>query len=109
MRENATFRSKLVIVGFFALIAFTFCSATANTGPAVTYLFDFTDFKNGSIEEWLEGKGFIFKLDAEDRRKLDLGVAARGLVLEAKTKARASWLPSGSTSKITGKSESPGA
>ena len=87
MRENATFRPKLGIVGFFALIAFTFCSATANTDPAVTYLFDFTDFKNGSIEEWLEGKGFIFKLDAEDRQKIDLGVAARGLVLEAKTKA----------------------
>lgn len=49
-----------------------------------TFLIDFSDYEEGSIEKWLEKKGFELKEAAEDRKKLDLDVDEGALFLEAK-------------------------
>ncbi len=52
------------------------------------YLIDFSDYEAGSIDEWLENKGFKFEQAARDRKKLDLDVDEGALILEAKTRLR---------------------
>ncbi|MDJ0946358.1 MAG: hypothetical protein QNJ30_23140 [Kiloniellales bacterium] len=47
----------------------------------------FTDYEDGSIEDWLESKGFQFEQDARKRNYVDLDVDDRGLVIEAKRRA----------------------
>ena len=46
-----------------------------------------TDYEEGSIDNWLLGKGFRFEQDARKRKRIDLDVGDKGLVLEAKRKA----------------------
>ena len=53
-----------------------------------SYLIDFSDYEEGSIEDWLQSKGFKFEQAARDRKKLDLDVDEGGLILEAKTRLR---------------------
>jgi len=55
-----------------------------DTSPKSTFLIDFSDYEEGSIEEWLEKKGFELKEAAKDRTKLDLDVDEGALFLEAK-------------------------
>ena len=52
------------------------------------YLIDFSDYEEGSIDEWLKNKGFEFEQAARDRKKLDLDVDEGGLILEARTRLR---------------------
>jgi hypothetical protein len=52
----------------------------------VNFLNDFSDYKEGSVEKWMTGKGFQCERDARNRRKLDLDVSEDALVLEAKTR-----------------------
>ena len=52
------------------------------------YLIDFSDYQEGSIEEWLTKKGFKFEQAARNRKKLDLDVDEGGLILEAKSRLR---------------------
>lgn len=47
-------------------------------------MIDFSDYEGGSIEEWLESKGFELKEAAKNRRELDLDVDESALFLEAK-------------------------
>ena len=47
----------------------------------------FTDYAQGSIDDWLQGKGFRFEQDAKRRDRIDLDVGTNGLVLEAKRRA----------------------
>ena len=49
-----------------------------------TYLLDFSDYTEGSVESWLQTKGFTFERDAKNRSKLDLDVNDYALILEAK-------------------------
>lgn len=58
----------------------------------VIYHLDFSDYDEGSVERWLGAKGFTFKGDADDRRKMELDVSDDGLVLEATRPARAMLL-----------------
>ncbi len=46
-----------------------------------------SDYEAGSMEDWLQGKGFQFEQDARKRNYVDLDVDDRGLVLEAKRRA----------------------
>jgi hypothetical protein len=55
-----------------------------DTFQKVNYFIDFTDYEEGPIEKWLETKGFEFKRDSGDRKKLDLEVDDNGLVLDVK-------------------------
>ncbi len=50
----------------------------------VRFLIDFSDYSEGSVENWLMAKGFAFERDAKDRRKLDLNVKEDALILESK-------------------------
>ncbi len=59
---------------------------SANDGKLV-HVLRFTDYEQGSIDDWLQGKGFQFKQDAQRRNRIDLDVGLRGLVLEAKRRA----------------------
>jgi hypothetical protein len=47
----------------------------------------FTDYTEGSIEDWLQTKGFRFREDARRRDRIDLDIGSHGLVLEAKRRA----------------------
>lgn len=78
-------------VRFIAQLFFACCAAWASGAVAqdVVYHLDFSDYDEGSVERWLGAKGFTFKGDADDRRKMELDVADDGLVLEATRPARA--------------------
>ncbi len=47
----------------------------------------FSDYAQGSIDDWLQGKGFQFEQDAKRRDRIDLDVGSNGLVFEAKRRA----------------------
>jgi hypothetical protein len=50
----------------------------------LVHLVRFADYEFGPVEDWLQGKGFQFKEDAQRRDRIDLDVGDKGLVLEAK-------------------------
>ena len=56
-------------------------------GRKLVHVVRFTDYAQGSIEDWLQGKGFRFEQDAKRRDRIDLDVGTNGLVLEAKRRA----------------------
>ena len=60
-----------------------------DTSKKNTFLIDFTDYEQGSIEEWLEEKGFELQEAAKNRKKLDLDVDEGALFFEAKKPLRA--------------------
>ncbi len=60
--------------------------ASADEGKLV-HVVRFTDYESGPIEDWLQGKGFLFEQDAKRRDRIDLDVGEKGLVLEAKRSA----------------------
>jgi hypothetical protein len=80
-----------------AIIIFSLSKAVGNTKAAdstsvdtfqkVNFFIDFSDYKEGSVEQWLKEKGFVFERDARDRKKIDLDVGDDGLILEAKQPA----------------------
>lgn len=53
----------------------------------LAYVIKFNDYDTGSVEDWLQGKGFDFKQDAQKRNLIDLNVGENGLVIEAKRRA----------------------
>jgi hypothetical protein len=53
-----------------------------DTFQKVNFMIDFSDYEDGSVEKWLETKGFQFERDARDRKKLDLEVGEEGLILD---------------------------
>ncbi|MBI4774983.1 MAG: DUF3047 domain-containing protein [Deltaproteobacteria bacterium] len=55
-----------------------------DTFQKVNFFLDFSDYSEGSVEDWLKNKGFVFERDAKNRKKLDLNVGNEGLILEAK-------------------------
>ncbi len=54
----------------------------------VEYLLDFSDYREGSIIQWLETKGFIAMEGAEDQRKIDFDVSDNALIVETKKQTR---------------------
>ena len=58
------------------------------TSEIGNYLIDFSDYEEGSIDEWLKKKGFKFEKAAKNRRQFDLDVDEGGLILGAKTRMR---------------------
>ena len=51
------------------------------------HIIQFSDYETGSEEDWLLGKGFQFKHDALNRKKIDFEVSTDGLLIEAKRHA----------------------
>jgi hypothetical protein len=58
----------------------------ANEGKLV-HVLRFSDYESGSVEDWLQGKGFQLNEDARYRNRIDLDVGEKGLILEAKRRA----------------------
>jgi hypothetical protein len=56
--------------------------------PAITWVIDFADYAGGSIEAWLDTKGFRLEHGAEDPAALALSHHAGALVFEAKQPVR---------------------
>jgi hypothetical protein len=54
----------------------------------VSYRLDFSDYPGGSVEAWLDSKGFKFEEAAKDRNLLGLSAQNGALVLEAKEQIR---------------------
>lgn len=60
----------------------------AVAGSHVAFHLDFTDYDEGSVESWLKSKGFAFKGDSDDRKKIELDVGDNGFIVEATKRAR---------------------
>jgi hypothetical protein len=58
--------------------------ATPHGVPEVAWRIDFSDYVEGSIEEWLQAKGFSLEQGAEDPALLELSIHEGALVVEAK-------------------------
>ncbi len=71
-------RGALLALTAIAFAAFT---STANT-PAAPLVVDLTDFRGGSVYEWLQAKGFKIEQDAKDPHKIALVADTRGLGLQ---------------------------
>ncbi len=78
----------LVVLSSIGFSAHSAATTQADTFQKVNVLIDFSDYESGSVEQWLREKGFEFKRDARNRRKLDLDVSDDALILEAKRRMR---------------------
>lgn len=74
----------------FLLLFFSICilSGPVNaTDGKLVHVVRFTDYQKDSINDWLEGKGFRLKLNAQSRTYIDFKADAKGLELFAKQPA----------------------
>ena len=69
-----------VAIAFAALMAERAFAADGKLVHAV----NFSDYQDGSIEDWLKEKGFKFERDAKNRDKIDLDIGDKSLVLDTK-------------------------
>lgn len=77
----------LICLAFASILVVTTATAQTEDGNGsarVSFLVDFSDYSEGSVEDWLAAKGFKFEQGARDRTKLDLNVDNGELVLDAK-------------------------
>ncbi len=75
---------SLLILGILALFA------GQSQARAGTYVVDFTDYHSslGSVDAWLQSKGFQFERDAKSQDKILLSADGRGLEVEALQRAQ---------------------
>jgi len=69
------------------LVALSMATPLGAGEGKLVHVVKFTDYEEGSIDDWLLGKGFSFEQDAKKRKRIDLDVGDNGLVLEAKRKS----------------------
>jgi hypothetical protein len=79
----------VILIFLFSFTALGFSQSNSqkqedDTFQKVNYFIDFMDYESGSVEKWLREKGFEFRRDARDRKKLDLDVDDNGLILDVK-------------------------
>lgn len=55
--------------------------------PKLVYVMSFNDFVTGSVEDWLIGKGFQLKEDAQRSKRISLEVKNDSLVIKARRRA----------------------
>ena len=84
---------SILSISLFVLSSIGFSAHSAattqeDTFQKVNFFMDFSDYESGSVEQWLREKGFEFKRDAKNRRRLDLDVNEDALILEAKRRMR---------------------
>ena len=71
-----------------SLLSFVLSCAAISAGQeSIVHVVRFTDYQQGSIDEWLRRKGFQFEQDAKRRDRIDLRAGPNGLVVEAKRRA----------------------
>jgi len=72
---------------------FVFLVALLATAPLsagegkLAHVLRFGNYESGPVEDWLQGKGFQLRKDAQRRDRIDLDVGENGLFLEAKRRA----------------------
>lgn len=82
-----TTTARLACAALLGLIAITVASfaavsvANANA-PAAPLVVDLTDFRGGSVYEWLQSKGFRMEQDAKNPQKIAFLADQRGLSLQ---------------------------
>jgi hypothetical protein len=77
-----------IIGSLFVILAALSAAPPVRANEAkLVHVVRFTDYELGPVEDWLQGKGFQFKEDMRRRDHIDLDVAEKGLVLEAKRRA----------------------
>lgn len=60
----------------------------AAAADKLVHVLSFTDYAEGPVEDWLQGKGFKAERDAKRRDRIDLDVDPdKGLIVEAKRRA----------------------
>lgn len=80
MTTNIARLVRVAMVALTTAAIATLTSATATT-PA-SLVVDLTDFRGGSVYEWLQAKGFQIEQDAKNPQKIALVADARGLGLQ---------------------------
>ena len=70
-------RTATLLLSLF--LALCFAAPLQANGGKLVHVVRFTDYDAGSIEDWLQGKGFKFEQDAQKRNYVDLDVDDRGL------------------------------
>jgi hypothetical protein len=78
MTKTTTARLICAALVTLAALFATQSGATANALPS-PLIVDLTDFRGGSIYEWLQAKGFRVEQDAKNPQKIALAADARGL------------------------------
>jgi hypothetical protein len=81
------------VVGIFAFVLVCAAvvqalSAPARAEQATIYAVDFTDYRSGPINAWLQAKGFAFERDAKDAASIAFRAGAQGLELAALKQAQ---------------------
>ncbi len=74
----------------FLLLLLTACllpSAAHAEAAKLVHVIRFHDYATGSVEDWLQAKGFQFKHDMRKRNFIDLDVTDDSLLIEAKRRA----------------------
>lgn len=84
MKRKLMIISLLILLFVFGSIGYSSDQAEKDTFQKVNFFIDFTDYSEGSVDKWMREKGFEFRRDARDRKKLDLDVTENGLVVEVK-------------------------
>jgi hypothetical protein len=82
--EWSTPRAFSVIRAGLAVLATPVTGPAAHGGQEVVWRMDFSDYAEGSIEEWLQAKGFRLEQGAEDPELLEFSSQEGALVVEAK-------------------------
>ena len=78
---------RVIGSAFAILIAVLAAAPVWASGGKLVHVVRFADYELGSVEDWLQSKGFQFKEDARRRDRIDLDVGENGLALEAKRRA----------------------
>ena len=82
-------RIIVVCTVIFISAQIAFANDTADLAfQKVNFLINFSDYHEGSIDEWLKKKGFKFERGARNRRLIDFDIREDALVIEANKNVR---------------------
>lgn len=75
---------RAALLGLSAITVASFAPATGAkaNAPATRLIVDLTDFRGGSVYEWLQAKGFRIEQDAKNPQKIAMQADDRGLSLQ---------------------------
>ncbi|MEF2146433.1 MAG: hypothetical protein V3573_13395 [Desulfovibrionaceae bacterium] len=73
-----------LLIGLISIVSLFCLQPAFAVADVLVRTVNFTDYVDGSIEDWLAQKGFRLEQDATKRDRIDLDVGPRGLVLTTK-------------------------
>jgi hypothetical protein len=78
---------RLFFLHIFVVCSISLALQKPTLADQLVELLSFTDFEQGTVEDWLKAKGFVLQQDATRRDRINLDVSDDGLRIEAKRKA----------------------